>query len=387
MASEVSDVVYSETSDTITLSVYFNGSGADLEHDTLANALHYATLTSETAERMCFEGSAPWQEKKYGGNSFWASCSGFIFGLGLDEQCEKIVKQVQQYVLAGYRVIVNAYGHSRGAVACLLLAKQLASFGQSVEVNLALSDPVPGNTCVAGKLDAAGVTTLVGQARDLSECANLKRVHAIYITDKEESTFASFFAPLLPVYPTTCQLEEEIIIGAHDNLSQVISPYSKKEVVRGRCSAATIALISMTNFLEACGTKFNTQYIGCRTKTRSNYALLNAYTENMNHGLHFSKPLSSSREAHFHGACTVKIESNIDGTSYLNNTHRYLTEWVSQESQTSSGITTEDEYSGEEDFMPTIEPTKPHALQFSPPNFRTAEPEPTLHCETQCTIC
>jgi hypothetical protein len=386
MASEVSSNDSLNTDNTMTLSVYFNGSAAGLEHDTLANALHYATLTSATAKRMCFEGSVPWQEKKYGEKSFWAARCGFAFGLGLDEQCEEVVKRVQQYVTAGCRVIVNAYGHSRGAVACLLLAKQLAAFAQNVEVNLALSDPVPGNRRDAGKCDIAGITTLVGQARDLSECANLKRVYAIYMTDKGEGTFASFFAPLLPIYPTTCKIKEEIIMGAHDELSSVRSPYWPGEVVKGLSSAATIALISMSNFLEVCGTVLNSHYIGFKTETRSSHALLRAYSTNMNSKVP-SEPLSLSREAHFHGACTVSIESNIDGTRYLNDTHRHLAEWASQESNVSSDSSIEEEYSGEEDFRPTIDSEKPNALQFNPPNFRTAEPEPTLNCQTQCTIC
>jgi hypothetical protein len=72
--------------------------------------------------------------------------SGTLFGTGLEEQCKEVVKYVHSLLKDGKKVILNCYGHSRGGIAALMLAKMLGGFAKDlVEVNLALLDPVPGN--------------------------------------------------------------------------------------------------------------------------------------------------------------------------------------------------------------------------------------------------
>lgn len=186
----------------IILAVYFSGSGHELSYDCLAGSLWQAASSNSSQIKMGFKGCGI----DYG----W---KGTIFGTGLEEQCGEVVEQVKKLLSNGQNVTVNAYGHSRGGIACLLLAKMLGDYSSDlVTVNLVLMDPVPGNLIISSKLDFAGLT-LAKQSMDLSKCRNLNAVLAIYT--QEPLPALSFHAPIIPTYPATTNLDEHIIPGCH----------------------------------------------------------------------------------------------------------------------------------------------------------------------------
>src|ERR1700722_10640788 len=52
---------------------------------------------------------------------------GGIFGAGLDVQCLEVIARVQAEIKSGNTVKLNIFGHSRGGIAALMLAKQLSN--------------------------------------------------------------------------------------------------------------------------------------------------------------------------------------------------------------------------------------------------------------------
>lgn len=124
---------------------------------------------------------------------------GTLFATGLDVQCQLVVKMVraivkqldqkwsermkmQENIPEIRRIRVNCLGLSRGAIACLILARKIwshESLRERVDVNLCLFDPVPGNSLTSGSLDFFHATT-AWQNIDLTNVLNVKNVVALY---------------------------------------------------------------------------------------------------------------------------------------------------------------------------------------------------------------
>ena len=195
--------MHSRDEQSVILTVYFSGAGHYIgDSNWLAGYLYAHTTEDDRHIKMGFNGC----QIDYG-------IKGAIFGTGLEEQCKQVVDRVIALLKQGKRVILNGYGHSRGGIACLLLAKMLGNFDKDlVEVNLALMDPVPGNLLITSKIDLMGFS-LARQTMDVSKCRNLNKVLAIY--PNEPLPYFSFHAPLVPNYPPRCKVKDEIVPGCH----------------------------------------------------------------------------------------------------------------------------------------------------------------------------
>ena len=101
------------------ISIFFNGTGegaSPLQYEqtrvySLANLLHHLTKKTHV-----FPGVAKLHPIR-----------GMLFGTGTDAQCAEALKLIQPRLAANDQVILNLYGHSRGAVTALLLATLLVA--------------------------------------------------------------------------------------------------------------------------------------------------------------------------------------------------------------------------------------------------------------------
>lgn len=136
--------------------------------------------------------------------------TGLIAGVGIEGQVRQVEKIVDDLVRQGKKVTVNCYGESRGGVAAFLTAKKLSRYSEKkVTTNLAVYDPVPGNTLMGRFLDFFNLT-LTNQTLDLSGCHNLKNVLGIYNTG-----IMPFQTAILPIYPTGCKVKNEVVVSEH----------------------------------------------------------------------------------------------------------------------------------------------------------------------------
>jgi len=109
-------------------------------------------------------------------------------------------------------------------------------------MNILIFDPVPGNLILSGQLDLFS-STLTNQCMDLSESVNLHRVLAIYpyipLPD------LAFHAPILPEYPTHCEVEEDVTLGCHQGA-----------LFYPNILETQLSFLRIRTFLSDCGTQF-----------------------------------------------------------------------------------------------------------------------------------
>lgn len=190
---------------------------------------------------------------------------GLLFGSGLDVQYKQVAEIVKELIKQGHQVKLNAIGLSRGGVASLLLAKQLAKIDKfHLETNLLLLDPVPGNLFLTPILDYFNLT-LANQALDVSSSRNLTFVEALYpyleVGDDSgklaDQVVASFHIPIRPTYPQHCEVKEEVILGAHLNAFQDLSTIEQQtRAVHGVDTIPIIRQLSLeliNKFLQRVG--------------------------------------------------------------------------------------------------------------------------------------
>ena len=188
------------------ISVFFSGTDHDIDNDPneLASVLARLIDTSPNQLLMGFSGC---------GVEFGRR--GAIFGTGLDEQCQQVITVVESEIMQGHKVTLNVFGFSRGAIAALLLAKQLGEISRSLlEINLALLDPVPGNLITTAQLDILNIT-LANKTMDLTDANSVKDVLTLY-PHKPLRTLA-VHAPLMTKYSPGTHLTEEVVPGCHAN--------------------------------------------------------------------------------------------------------------------------------------------------------------------------
>lgn len=261
----------------ITLSVFFSGTGHAIENFRFVfSVLHRDACNDETHQKMGFDGCALEKGALIGG----------IFGFGLDEQCEKVLARVNSLLeRSAETVTVNAYGHSRGGVACLLLAKKLAG-NPRIEVNLVIHDPVSGNWIGSAYLDGLGLNvTLTSEGSDVSACDNLHSALVIYPVLPLPDIMAH--APLLPVFPQTCEVRIELTLGCHLG-AQDLGLNSNNAMI-----ACHLAVQAMTEK----GTHFESRLVQ-RYLTNFDEQLLGCYERSINFHLRSKTPRVTSRMAH-----------------------------------------------------------------------------------------
>lgn len=143
-----------------TISVFFSGTGFKITNpEFLAARLCRELVESETQIKMGFDGCG-----------VDSPLLGGLFGTGLDEQSADAISLIREEIEAGHTITLNAYGHSRGGIAALMLAKQLSAVDPNVlSINLGLLDPVPGNLIITSALDPLKIS-LANKTMDLTGC-------------------------------------------------------------------------------------------------------------------------------------------------------------------------------------------------------------------------
>lgn len=141
---------------------------------------------------------------------------GTIWAVGLLTQCTAVVKRVKQLLEVRKHVSVVVFGLSRGGIAALMLAKQLADYDvDRLSVQMCVFDPVPGNlVCITRYLDVFALNA-ASYVMDCSACRTLRRVLALYPHGPLPDL--AFHAPILPIYPSSdlCDVEEDAVLGCH----------------------------------------------------------------------------------------------------------------------------------------------------------------------------
>ncbi len=242
----------------VVLSVYFCGTDHKINSDyttdsrPLAAFLHTINLEQmENQYKMGFDGCG-----------ITHGLRGLLFGAGLEEQCIKVEEKINELLRTGKKVVVNCYGHSRGGIACLMLAKRLGGYPQDlVEMNLAMLDPVPGNAILTTQLDPFNFS-LANQVIDLSECQNLNKVLCLYPYEALPSY--KFHTPILPCYPSHTVIEQDVILGKHSEIENTYSNHAINNTESNEIDfidrpniKRLISQARIYSFMEACGTKFH----------------------------------------------------------------------------------------------------------------------------------
>ena len=238
------------------ISVFFSGTGFSIhEPRFLASQLYALCVDDESQARFGFNGCGV----DYGFN-------GTLWGTGLDIQCQKVISQVQKELGDGHEVSLNVYGHSRGGIAALMLAKQLGQLDPAqLSVNLAMLDPVPGNFISTSSSDFFNIS-LANKTMDLSDCKTLKSVLSLYpFTPLPD---IACHAPLFPTYPKQAQVDVDVTFGCHAGAEQIYSP---------DCS---LVAKRFYDFLRSKGTQFYEAELS-KIFTISDEAYMNAYTNRM----------------------------------------------------------------------------------------------------------
>ena len=279
---------------------------------------------------------------------------GIFFGVGADRQCHEVIVKVEEEIKKGNQVILNIYGHSRGGVTGLLLAKQLSGVDPALlEINLAMFDPVPGNLIATSTFDVFDLS-FAQKTMDLRQCKPLKRVLALYA---HHPNFAGildpFFAPVFSLYPSSTDVEIDAVSGNHVTPQGILISKDNTQVVfTSMLYSSFIVFARVVNFLQQCGTEFDFKYkltmrydlrddttkrFETKTMNQLEKTLLEVYAEE-NKRL-FSKSSKSSHSAE--GLC-IRTKSDSNNVLYLNRHHQQL--FGEAENKATVRITVEKKY-------------------------------------------
>ena len=160
-------------------------------------------------------------------------------------------------------VRVNVLGFSRGGVTAIILAKHLNNLehAKRVSVNLALVDPVPGDS----ECDEYAGDTLTAEAADLSHCHVIEKVLTLYAEDPTRHYCARWlFKPLVPRYPAQCSLEIDVIPGEHSTWQGIKE--KEHNILLESGGAALAAFYRLKDFLHSVNTRFSSdwsRHFGC----------------------------------------------------------------------------------------------------------------------------
>lgn len=236
----------------ITLTVFFNDADHSLlDSGNLAYLLKNYIVFGSNQKVLSFHGTRVadgFRVEKYGEGSLL--------------QCETVIHNVSQEIKSGKIVKLNVYGHGSGAIAALLLSKQLSGVDpQLLDIHLVLLDPIPGNFVTTSTFDVLNIC-LAKKAMDLTECKPLKRVLALYPYEPLPSNRA--MAPLLVCYPKHTQVEEDVIAGCHSSAQCHLSD------IHGNISFSTASFMAFARvllFLKESGTAFTPHFPPLRRRS------------------------------------------------------------------------------------------------------------------------
>lgn len=323
-----------DVGDEIILSVYFCGTDHNLSranNDLTYLAARMAVLDKGTElnpgspfykSHYTFNNTNCRYKMSFNGCGVEYGITGTLFGTGLDEQCQKVVTEIANIRKTleeenlKKRIVINCYGHSRGGIAALMLAKMLGHYPVDlVEVNLAMLDPVPGNLITSSTLDIFECT-LANQVINLENCRNLNRVICLY--PYEPMPDIKFHAPLIPTYPQHTLVEQDIVLGCHSQGEFLKS--SDNEV---RISDFTAP--RFVTFMKACKTRF-TEPPTNKTLNEDSYDKL-LETEREKQKYLPPNDVTITREAHSESPSQISakgLPSNSSAKYYVNRHHEFL---------------------------------------------------------------
>ena len=319
-------------SDALTLNVFFEGTANRLSPITTQVGLFFQQCTAldvTDPQTACRESSS--FKMGFDGCGVVAGLAGVIWAVGLRDQCKVVLSRVKELLLASESqqcgLIINVLGLSRGGIAGLYLAQALATLpaaGQArLVLNLCLFDPVPGNLlCTSSWLDIFGMT-VANDANDVSHCTCLKRCLAIYPC--EPLPDLAFHAPILPTYPSTCEVEEDATPGCHQG---AFFPPAIVGREGGVYRASLLSYHRVHSFLSQCGTSLvpadmaSAHWWGERGRDTEE-TLVDACLEIATRELKRAQP--SKRSAHqARRTATIVRHASATAHQYLNRHHRQL---------------------------------------------------------------
>mmetsp|Transcript_1350 Transcript_1350/g.3626 ORF Transcript_1350/g.3626 Transcript_1350/m.3626 type:complete len:395 (-) Transcript_1350:107-1291(-) len=242
----------------VVLSVFFEGTGNTIKPSRTLVGILYSlcagttTSAQDLASTSFHLGSS--FKMAFDGCGVTHGIGGTLFAFGITTQCEEVIKVVRAVLQErpNVRLLqVNALGFSRGGISCIKLAKRLQvempkfENRSKVRLSMLLFDPVPGNAVSTG---FPGTHT---DAKDLTECDCLHRVLAVYPV--EPLPDLTMHAPLLPLYPRTCKVEEDVTLGCHQG-----ALFATQEKFYGNptACAANLSFCRIHEWLTAQGTHF-----------------------------------------------------------------------------------------------------------------------------------
>ena len=230
---------------TASLTVFWEGTGNALTHLTTQVGLFYeltaACDLSSPSTVITRSGGTTAFKMGFDGCSVTHGLRGLLCAVGLRSQCASVVARCRELLALFASVSISVLGVSRGGVAGLLLARALqAAFPEhteKIDLSLCLVDPVPGNLVWLSRLLACcqpsprWEITTAAACLDVSQCAVLRNVLALY--PYQPLADAACHAPVLPLYPLWCGVEEDGMLGLHDDAIKLNGPADNPEARTG----------------------------------------------------------------------------------------------------------------------------------------------------------
>lgn len=236
----------------IVMSVYFNGTDdSDSVPDegpiTLASLLDHLTKTDDSNVSICEDGC--------GVGNHDPRDSGIIFTYNLEKQVKRVAKQVEAFVRASGKVILNVYGFSRGGVSAFLLCQKLKHIAKDrLTINVASFEPVPGNFIMVAQGDIFFRTnrTLSAAVADLSDCQNIANM-LILFTNQPLPDIACH-APILPALPSSCNTVIDVTPGCHKGAVAFSKSHRSASAMNNQ---SAIIFHRIAEFMQQNGTVFD----------------------------------------------------------------------------------------------------------------------------------
>lgn len=242
------------------LTVFFDGTDGLIDNkDSLTSLLFNKTLADDKQSfKLGFNGcgalNQPSRSYDFGG----------LFTYGLATQVNIVASKARELLDSADEVnlTVNTYGFSRGGAATFLLANTLKSLTlstkQQLTINIAALEPVPGNLPSLVKLDIVN-HCLANQVGDISNCP-VKNMLVLY-TNKLLPSYnylskvvADAHAPILPSYPTDCQVEIDVMQGCHKTAQFLLIAV---DAIKFQSANALLTFFRIKQFFEQHGTQFD----------------------------------------------------------------------------------------------------------------------------------
>ncbi len=251
----LSEAARAET--TVVLSVYFEGTANTLKPITTQIGVFFELTDGidVTLSTTPLPGAPTALKMGFHGCGVVAGIAGVIWAVGLQGQCAAVATRVRRLLQAwpNAPLVINVLGLSRGGIAALMLAQKLAKLDDAhqrrVRLNLCLYDPVPGNLLwTAQFLDPLGTTTANGVI-DVSQCSIAS---ALAIYPHEPLPDLAFHAPLLPIFPSSCAVEEDATLGCHQGA--LYSPATMMRHEPSLVGACLLSFLRVHSFLVRSGT-------------------------------------------------------------------------------------------------------------------------------------